>query len=292
MTIDFFLCGYKGLQVLKTFCASGRSKNIQTVFADKDKYVVNDYFNEIERACNEFNLNFKDRTNFSDHSSADYRILAGWRWRVKETKNTIVLHDALLPSYRGFAPLVNALVNGEKMIGATAFLGTVNYDSGPVIMSKSIAIEHPLRIEKAIEEISRLYVNMVMEITSQLLEGRTLLTYSQDESKATYSLWRDEQDYFIDWSEDNEKILRTIYALSYPYPGACTLLNGSKIIVENAELVQDVNIVNRQSGKVIFSYEDYPVVVCGKGLLKITGASDMNKLTVLPLKKFRSRFGQ
>ena len=38
-------------------------------------------------------------------------------FNVKDERNLIVFHDSLLPNYRGFAPLVNCLVNNENRGG-------------------------------------------------------------------------------------------------------------------------------------------------------------------------------
>lgn len=77
----------------------------------------------------------------------------------------------------------------------------------------------------------------------------------------------------------------------FPTGGAQTLLNGNPITINDAELFDDVTIVNRDVGKVIFTEGGLPIVVCGKGLLKITSASDDTHASILPLKKFRIRFG-
>ena len=39
----------------------------------------------------------------------------------------------------------------------------------------------------------------------------------QNHRSATYSLWRDEEDFQIDWSQSAEVIVRHIHASSYPY---------------------------------------------------------------------------
>ena len=39
---------------------------------------------------------------------------------IKNSENLIVFHDSLLPKYRGFAPLVSQLINGEEYLGVTA----------------------------------------------------------------------------------------------------------------------------------------------------------------------------
>jgi len=149
-----------------------------------------------------------------------------------------------------------------------------------------------VRINDAIGAMAGLYVQVIEQILKDLCNGGQLAATPQDEAAATYSLWRDEADYFIDWKEDDRRILRTIYALSFPYQGACTLLHGRKVIIEDAIPVQDVVIVNRDPGKVLFVEAGLPVVVCGSGLLKIkTAYYYPDKKTILPLEKFRSRFG-
>ena len=292
MTIDLYLCGFKGLQVLDHLCTAGYAKHIQSVIAARDINVINDYFVDIKSTSEKHGLHLNERGNDIPHTNADYRLVIGWRWMLSNMHNTIVFHDSLLPAYRGFAPLVNALINGESTIGSTALMAADDYDSGPVITSRSINITHPIRIQNAIEEISILYVQMADEIVSKLINEIILPAAPQDETKASYSLWRDEEDYMINWQDDSNKILRTIYALSYPYRGARTLLHGKQIAIQEAELFNDVTIINRDPGKVIFMSDEHPVVVCGKGLIKITAATDSHHAPILPLKKFRSRFGR
>lgn len=291
MTIDLFLCGFKGLKVLQHLCSSKYVGHINTVVAARDHKVLNDYFDDISITSQKHGLNFLDRENDEINAKADYRFVIGWRWMINVTENTIVFHDSLLPAYRGFAPLVNALINGDNEIGATAIFAEKDYDTGPIITNKRISVAHPVRIQKVIDEISKLYIGMIDEIIGNLLKGQPPATTPQDESKASYSLWRDEKDYMINWEDSSDKILRTIYALSFPYPGAQTLLNGSPIIIQDAEVFDDVKIINRDAGKVIFVSGGCPVVVCGKGLLRILSASNDQNESIIPLKNFRSRFG-
>ncbi len=113
----------------------------------------------------------------------------------------------------------------------------------------------------------------------------------QNENEATYSLWLDQDDYFIDWNWTAEKIKRKIDACGFPYDGAKTILENDIIVVEKAEVEQDVQIENRTVGKVIFVKENCPIIVCGKGLLRLTAAKNVNtKENILPLSKFRLKF--
>lgn len=71
---------------------------------------------------------------------------------------------------------------------------------------------------------------------------------------------------------------------------AKTYLNKKMIIIDEVEERPDLLIENRDIGKVIYLEEQSPVIVCGKGLLKIIKARYLEGDSILPLQIFRSRF--
>ncbi|HZI54288.1 MAG TPA: hypothetical protein VFD56_11310, partial [Chitinophagaceae bacterium] len=97
MTIDLFLCGFKGLQVLDHLCTAGYGKHIQSIIAARDINVINDYFDDIKSTSEKHGLHFIERGNDTSHTKADYRFVIGWRWMLSDLHNTIVFHDSLLP---------------------------------------------------------------------------------------------------------------------------------------------------------------------------------------------------
>ena len=112
----------------------------------------------------------------------------------------------------------------------------------------------------------------------------------QEEKDATYSLWRDEEDYRIDWNDDAQNIEHFISCVGIPYRGASASLNGAIVRILKAQARKDVKIENRSPGKVIFLELNYPIVVCGTGLLMLTDAIGEDGQSALPLKYFRSKF--
>ena len=132
----------------------------------------------------------------------------------------IVFHDSLLPRYRGFNPLVSCLINGERHIGVTALLASSEYDRGNIISRSYTEINYPIKIQNAIELILRNYRELALTV-SEMIERREVITgQPQNEQEASFSLWRDEEDYRIDWSQPAEDIKRFIDAVGYPYKGA------------------------------------------------------------------------
>ena len=164
------------------------------------------------------------------------------------------------------------------------------YDRGDIIMQKSMHINYPIKIDKAIEQIKPLYAKLTCDIYSLIQEDKELPRAKQDESKATYSMWLDSEDYFIDWQNwSARKIKRFVEATGFPYDNAKVYLNGEVVKFIDVKVIYDLKVEHRKRhiGKVIFIKDGYPVIVCKKGLLKLVDIRDKdnNKLMI----NFRSR---
>jgi methionyl-tRNA formyltransferase len=287
MKIGLFLMTQKGFLVLENLLKSNHKNVISFVCVGIDKEVQNDFSEEIVSLCKLNSIVYYFRNELLENEiAADYNIAISWRWML-DVSNLIVLHDSILPKYRGFAPLVNMLINGENEIGVTALIASDEYDKGDILLQIKKNISYPLKIVDAIELISELYCIISINIIESMLGDQIILT-KQNDSAATYSLWLDNDDYFIDWNWDADKIKRKIDACGFPYLGAKTNMENQVIIIKEVDIVQDVEIENRTVGKTIFFTEGCPIIVCGKGLLKITDAYYQNSNeSIFPLKKFR-----
>lgn len=299
MKVKLYLMTQKGLAVLSSLIENDLSKAIAGVVIGRDRNVQKDYADEIVQLCQSVGIQYRERVEKSPKRiNAEYSLAVSWRWLIHdENSQLIVLHDSLLPQYRGFAPLVNALIQGETQIGVSAIFAIDRYDEGDIISQASTEIKYPITIAKAIEINNINYTDLVLNIVRDIAEGSELKAIPQNHKEATYSLWRDEEDYLIDWNQSAEEILRFINAVGYPYQGALSFINGKqKIRILKAMVVEDVKIVNRDVGKLIFKEQisgkqDCPVVVCGKGLLSITEAIDEeSRASIIPFGLFRVRF--
>jgi len=290
MRLALFLTTQKGHAVLQGIISCVLPGAVSMVVAARDGNVQHDYYEEIEATCKKAGIVFFDRIS-APTTTADYSIAISWRWMIHGVPNLITLHDSILPKYRGFAPLPNSLINGEPEIGVSALFASDDYDTGDIICQKRVQIKYPIKVQQAIQCIIPLYVAIAREICGSLSAGAQLPRCPQDESQASYSLWRDDLDYEVDWSWDAARVSRFIDALGYPYLGAKTLLNQEPVFLHDATVEPDVRVENRTVGKVIFVRDGQPVVVCGHGLLRITRMTTLSGSSLLPFKKFRSRFG-
>ncbi|MEJ5283464.1 MAG: formyltransferase family protein [Brevinematales bacterium] len=293
--VAFYAMTSKGYFVIEKFIQEFGSDSIEYIVSSSDEKIQLDFYNDIKKLADLHQIKFFDRKD--DYRNIEnefkgYKFAIAWKWLIKDYNNLIVLHDSLLPKYRGFAPLVQMLLNGEKRIGVTAIMATERYDEGDILLQKQIKITYPICIMDAIRCIEPLYYDIVKELYKKILKGKKLKGKRQNSQKATFSMWLDEKDYFIDFSWSADKIERFVKAVGFPYDCAKAYVNGSivKIVdVEKADI--DVCVVNRQRhyGKVIFK-EKYPVVVCGKGLLIIKEIRDRKGNNIIDQINFRTRF--
>ncbi|MBP6128164.1 formyltransferase family protein [Flavobacterium sp.] len=291
MKITLFLMTYKGFAVLQSLVKKSRYKSIEKVIIGIDKNVINDYSQDIIKICNDYNIEYK-LYNENYIINTNYGIAVSWRWIIDTSKiKLIILHDSILPKYRGFSPLVSMLINGENKIGVSAIFATNEFDKGAIIYQKTIKIEYPIKINQAIEKIGNLYVEIIEQLVDDISKAKKLKLIDQDESRATYSLWRDTDDYFIDWNMSSNEIKRFVDAVGYPYDGAKSKINNNIVRINEIELYKNLVIENRTVGKILFFENEFPIVVCGEGLIIIKDAvyADNNQ-SILPLNKFRIRF--
>ncbi len=291
MRITLYLMTQKGFEVLNALIAKNFQFIISEVILGRDKNIKNDYATEIISLCKQNSIKHFER--YENHQVlSDYSLAISWRWLITESNSKlVVLHDSLLPKYRGFAPLVNMLINKEKEIGVSALFASEEYDKGDIIAQSSTIINYPITIAEAINLISKNYIELTFKIFSFLISNKEILAIPQNDLNASYSLWRDEEDYLINWQKDAEDILNFINAVSNPYNGATSFINGlQKVRILGAELVNDEKIENRAVGKVIFNKNNYPVIVCGSGLIKLIKViDDITNEDVLPFNKIRIR---
>lgn len=220
----------------------------------------------------------------------DAIFIAGWQYLIEAPAGvpTVVLHDSLLPDLRGFAPTVTALILGRTMLGVSAILPGKEADTGDLLAQHAIEVTHPIRIVDALQALEPAYEGCIRDVLH--LVGRGPLSGTpQDEASATYSVWRDEEDYWIDFGLSAEQVLRTILALDDPYPGARAVVEGRQVTVHGAQIEPDLDFPIRQPGKIWKLTPTGPVVVCGLGMIRLTDIRN-DEGSTFAATKLRSRF--
>lgn len=283
-----FIASEKGWYSLKNAIERGYAENIKLVLTFKEVNVDKSYDEDIKALCAANNIRFNywmETKNTIMELLADLKIdiafSISWKYLIDTKINTIlkygliVLHDSLLPKYRGFAPTPTAMICGDNKVGITAIFAAEGIDEGDIVLQKEIQLKNNDYISDVIKKEAHVCAAMILEIMS-MAQTNSITAIKQDNSLASYSIWRDVYDCKIDWTKSAIEIRNLIRAVSTPYPCAYFVLNNKKIKVLKAEIVDDLNFVIRQPGKIWQIIENCPVVICGKGMLKITDARYQN----------------
>ncbi|MDP3789833.1 MAG: formyltransferase family protein, partial [Candidatus Omnitrophota bacterium] len=221
---------------------------------------------------------------------ADVVFVVGWQHILsKYDSRFVVLHDSLLPKSKGFCPTVNALIQGDKVIGVSASKMSGQADSGDIYGSKRIPVKYPIKIKDAYLLIAKAYAGMARSIMRRVKKG-SLRGIPQKKLSSTYSIWRDSWDYFIDWNWPADKIMRFVDAVGMPYEGARTMYRGKEIFIDDVEIGRDLKFEGRQAGKIWSLSGGKPSVIAGKGMIRIISARNSDKSKV-KFDKVRERFG-
>ena len=172
----------------------------------------------------------------------DFLLVIGWYYMIPKSmirvakKGAAGLHASLLPKYRGNAPLVWAMINGEKETGVTFFYFSEGIDNGDIIAQKKFVIDESDTIRELLEKTKIASKNLLLH-NIRKIELDEIKPVSQDHTKATIFPKRSPEDGLIDWSWDAQRIKNFIRAQTKPYPGAFTVINGKKVIIWDADVI-------------------------------------------------------
>jgi methionyl-tRNA formyltransferase len=206
-------------------------------------------------------------------TNPDIAFAIGWRYLItKEAytlppKGTLILHDSLLPVYRGFAPMNWAIINGEKKTGVTLFYIAEGVDCGPIVDQLETDITLQDTAKTVDEKIIKLYEDIIIKNLPGLSEGKAKAV-PQNEALATYTCKRTPQDGEIQWHHSAIQIYNLIRGLAHPFPGAYTTLHGKKIMIWEAELPSYHHVyVGNVPGRIIGKHNGKIEVLTGHGVL-------------------------
>ena len=163
---------------------------------------------------------------------ADLFVVVGFRmlpevvWTMPKL-GTFNLHAALLPQYRGAAPINWAVINGENISGVTTFMIDKKIDTGGIILRSECRVEPTDTAgtlhDKLMELGSQLVIETVEGLVQKNVDLRVQRSFIQGSEllKPAPKITRELQH--IDWNDTTKHVYNLIRGLS-PYPCAYTEL--------------------------------------------------------------------
>ena len=167
----------------------------------------------------------------------DAFLVAGWYHIVPASWRALApaygLHASLLPHYRGGAPLVWAMIRGERRTGITLFRFDDGVDTGPIVAQGATDIAPEDTIATLYARIEDIGEALLREALPRLAEGAAVLV-PQDPAQGSNFPQRGPEDGLIDWRWNAGRIRDFVRAQTRPYPGAFFLERESKVVVWSA----------------------------------------------------------
>ena len=159
-----------------------------------------------------------------------FRMLPEVVWAMPRF-GTFNVHAALLPQYRGAAPINWAVINGETETGVTTFFLDHDIDTGRIILQKHFPIPDEADVEYVYDGLMHLGAEIAVETIDLILEGDGQVESIDQETFAIDTkttvlhpapkIFKETCE--INWQQTAKQIYDFIRGLS-PYPGAWTTL--------------------------------------------------------------------
>lgn len=211
--------------------------------------------------------------------NADLQIVVAFRMLPKivwdmPRLGTFNLHAALLPQYRGAAPINWAIINGDTETGITTFFLDENIDTGNIIQRVPVPIADTDNAENVHDKLMHLGADLVIETVDNILAG-TIRPVPQSkfvtdaELKPAPKIFR--ETCRIDWSKGVKKVYDFIRGLS-PYPAAWTEMqtNGKATVLKVYATKKEFCTHTEECGTIVTDGRTYIKVALADGYLQLT----------------------
>ena len=237
---------------------------------------------------------------------ADLFVVVAFRMLPKEVweippMGTFNLHAALLPQYRGAAPINWAVINGDKATGVTTFMIDEGMDTGKIMYREQYIIgpdENVGSVHDNLMEIgSRLVVQTVEAIFDGSVEYRVQRSFIQGSEILRPAPKLSRELCHIDWNGKTRHLYNLVRGLS-PYPAAFTELEKDGKVTqmkiyetrqvagdEYADMLSRSGMTAAAPGTILSDGKTYLAIATADGALSITELQLAGKKR-MPVKDF------
>ena len=111
-------------------------------------------------------------------AGAEYVVMAGYMRKVTSVmldafpNRVLNLHPALLPSFKGAHAIADAFNAGVKVTGVTVHFANADYDKGPIVAQRAIAVAENDTLDTLETKIHDVEHVLYPEVIGLIAEGR------------------------------------------------------------------------------------------------------------------------
>jgi methionyl-tRNA formyltransferase len=191
----------------------------------------------------------------------------------------INVHASLLPKFRGAAPVVYAILQGETETGVSIFQIEPRLDAGPVLGIVSTPIDPKETAGELEARLSQLAPPLVLEVIERIERG-TAQAVAQDPLLVSRAPRLRKEQGAIDWSQPAQAIDRHIRAM-HPWPKPFTFLHSAghpplRLLVLDVDPVA-FNGEAAAAGQLTVTDEQQLLVRTGQGVVQINNLQPAGK---------------
>ena len=182
------------------------------------------------------NLNRPDEVERVRALSPDLIVAVGWTRLLGAellripARGCVGFHASLLPRNRGRAPVNWAIIRGETVTGNTMMFLEEGVDTGDIIDQRPVSIEPDDTCATVYEKVAAAGAVMLRSHLPALLAGEAPRR-PQDHDGASLLPKRTPDMGITDWDRPTLAVHDSIRALTHPYPGAFSHINGRKLFL-------------------------------------------------------------
>jgi len=191
----------------------------------------------------------------------------------------INLHASLLPKYRGASPIQESLLNDDEFSGVTAMLMDEGLDSGEILGLRYVKIHPNMDVSELFGVLSTCAADLTISILKRFND---IQPKTQDIKEVSHCKKIKKENGKIQF--DNAKEIYLKYRAYKYWPG---LFLESGLKLKELEL-NDTDSQNG-SGEILKIKDDYIVIGCSKGSLKIKSVQPPSKKAMLTVDYIRGK---
>ncbi len=176
------------------------------------------------------------------------------------------VHASMLPRWRGAAPIQRAIEAGDTETGVCLMQMEKGLDTGPVLLSQSLAIGEHETGGQLHDRLSDLGAQVLADALGLLRVGIVPVARAQPDEGVTYAHKLDKHEAKLDWSQPAVTLANKVRAFN-PWPVAEAELAGDRVRIRGAVALQVAH--DKAPGTVLAAGRDGIDIACGDGALRI-----------------------
>ncbi|MEL7197044.1 MAG: methionyl-tRNA formyltransferase [Pseudomonadota bacterium] len=220
------------------------------------------------------NINEPDAIAAMKAAKPDFIFVVGWSQICREEflsicpDRIIGYHPAPLPRMRGRAVLPWTIISDEKITGATLFWMDGGTDTGAILAQEFFHVA-PRETARTLYDKHMMALEVMIGSALRELGSPDPRRQLQDENCATFAARRRPEDGRINWHQSAQEIDRLIRAVSDPYPGAFSEIDGERIIIWEA-CFEPCDVHHATPGQIVVMNDQNLGIVTSDGLIRAT----------------------